>query len=386
MVSGPTSGAVGRLLEEACKCGARFVPRIPRVLRAEILRLGADRPTRRLQVRGKIRTTNPASSPCRNLTYGGGSAHKTLASAGQDSYHESREFSVPKSYVWGRSGPQDACKCGARFVPRIPRVLRAEILRLGAERPARRLQVRGKIRTTNPASSPCRNLTSGGGAARKTLASAGQDSYHESREFSVPKSYVWGRSGPQDACKCGARFVPRIPRVLRAEILRLGAERPARRLQVRGKIRTTNPASSPCRNLTSGGGAARKTLASAGQDSYHESREFSVPKSYVWGRSGPQDACKCGARFVPRIPRVLRAEILRLGAERPARRLQVRGNMRTTNPASFPCRNLTSGGGAARKTLAGQDSYHESREISVPRSCVEARRNCARVMPRFLHK
>ena len=333
MVSGPTSGAVGRLLEEACKCGARFVPRIPRVLRAEILRLGADRPARRLQVRGKIRTTNPASSPCRNLTYGGGSAHKTLASAGQDSYHESREFSVPKSYVWGRSGPQDACKCGARFVPRIPRVLRAEVLRWG-------------------------------------------------------RKYVWGRSGPQDACKCGARFVPRITRVLRAEILRLGAERPARRLQVRGKIRTTNPASSPCRNLTSGGGAARKTLASAGQDSYHESREFSVPKSYVWGRSGPQDACKCGARFVPRIPRVLRAEILRLGAERPARRLQVRGKIRTTNPASSPCRNLTSGGGAARKTLAsaGQDSYHESREISVPRSCVEARRNCARVMPRFLHK
>ena len=466
MVSGPTSGAVGCLLEEACKCGTRFIPRIPRVLRAEILRLGAERPARRLQVRGKIRTTNPASSPCRNLTSGGGSARKTLASAGQDSYHESREFSVPKSYVWGRIGPQDACKCGARFVPRIPRAVRAEILRLGAERPARRLQVRGKIRTTNPASSPCRNLTSGGGSARKTLASAGQDSYHESREFSVPKSYVWGRIGPQDACKCGARFVPRIPRVcpcrnltsgggsarktlasagqdsyhesrefsvpksyvwgrigpqdackcgarfvpriprvLRAEILRLGADRPARRLQVRGKIRTTNPASSPCRNLTSGGGAALKTLASAGQDSYHESREFSVPKSYVWGRSGPQDACKCGARFVPRIPRVLRAEILRLGAERPARRLQVRGKIRTTNPASSPWRNLTSGGerparrlqvrgkirttnhasspwrnltsggGAARKTLASarQDSYHESREFSVPKSYVWGR-------------
>ena len=331
--------------QDACKCRARFVPRIPRVLRAEILRLGAERPARRLQVRGKIRTTNPASSPCRNLTSGGGTARKTLASAGQDSYHESREFSMPKSYVWGRNGPQDACKCGARFVPRIPRVLRAEILRLGAERPARRLQVRGKIHTTNPASSPCRNLTSG------------------------------GRNSPQDAFKCGARFVPRIPRVLRAEILRLGAERPARRLQVRGKIRTTNPASSPCRNLTSGGGTARKTLASAGQDSYHESREFSVPKSYVWGRNGLQDACKCGARFVPRIPRVLRAEILRLGADRPARRLQVRGKIRTTNPVSSPCRNLTSGGGAARKMLAsaGQDSYHESREFSVPKSYVWGR-------------
>ena len=291
---------------DACKCRARFVPRIPRV-RAEILRLGADGPTRRLQVRGKIHTTNPASSPCRNLTYGGRSAHKMLASAGQDSYHESCEFSVPKSYVWGRSGPQNACKCGARFVPRIPRVLRAEILRLGAERPARHLQVRGKIRTTNPASSPCRNLTSGGGSARKTLASAGQDSYHESREFSVPKSYVWGRIGPQDACKCGARFVLRIPR-----------------------------------DLASEGGAARKTLASAGQDSYHESREFSVPKSYVWGRSGLQDAFKCGARFVPRIPRVLRAEILRLGADRPTRRLQVRGKIRTTNPARSPCRDLAS--------------------------------------------
>ena len=133
MVSGPTSGAVGRLLEEACKCRARFVPRIPRVLRAEILRLGAERPARRLQVRGKIRTTNPASSPCRNLTSGGGAARQTLSSAGQDSYHESREFSVPKSYVWGRIGLQDDCKCGARFVPRILRDLRAEILRRSSQ-------------------------------------------------------------------------------------------------------------------------------------------------------------------------------------------------------------------------------------------------------------
>ena len=213
---------------------------------------------------------------------------------------ESREFSVLTSC---RGAPQDACKCRATFVLRIPRVVRAEILRRGADRPARESREFSVPKsyvwgpqdackcgaTTNPAS-PCLNLTSG---TRKTLASAGQDSYQESCEFSVPKSYVWG---PQDACKCGERFVPGIPRVLSAEILRLGA---ATCLQVRGKIRTMNPASSLCRNLASRGGSARKSLASAGQDSYRESREFSVPKSYVWGRIGPQDACKCGARFVP---------------------------------------------------------------------------------------